>query len=50
MGEYFLASAFEKVIVQKSGYVGMTGMGVQKPFFKGFQDKYGLKTEVFARE
>lgn len=50
MGEYFLASAFEKVILQKSGYVGMTGMGTQKPFFKGFFDKYGLKAEVFARE
>ncbi|CAM9358686.1 unnamed protein product [Scytosiphon promiscuus] len=50
MGEYFLASAFEKVIVQKSGYVGMTGMGTQKPFFRAFLDKYGIKPEVFARE
>lgn len=50
VGEYFLASAFEKVLVQKTGYVGLTGSGGQKLFFRGFLDKYGIKPEVFARE
>lgn len=50
VGEYFLASAFEKILVQKSGYVGLTGAGAQSLFFKGFFDKYGIKPEVFSRE
>lgn len=50
VGEYFLASAFEKVLVQKSGYVGLTGAGAQSLFFRGFFDKYGIKPEIFSRE
>ena len=50
VGEYFLASAFEKVVVQKSGYVGLTGIPQQKLFLRRFFDKYGIKPEVFARE
>lgn len=50
VGEYFLASAFEKVLVQKSGYVGLNGISQQKLFFRGFFDKYGIKPEIFARE
>lgn len=50
VGEYYLASAFEKVLVQKSGYVGLTGTGDQKLFYRGFLDKYGIKPEVLARE
>eukprot|EP00903_Cladosiphon_okamuranus_P015752 g14538.t1 len=50
IGEYFLASAFEKILVQKSGYVGLMGIAQQKLFFRGFFDKYGIKPEMFARE
>lgn len=50
VGEYYLASAFEKVLLQRSGYVGLTGIGAQQLFFRGFFDKYGIKPEVFARE
>lgn len=50
ISEYFLASAFEKVLVQKTGYVGLTGIPQQKLFFRGFFDKYGIKPEMFARE
>lgn len=50
MGEYFLASAFEKVVVQKTGYVGLTGAGTQQVFLRGFLDKYGVKPEIFTRE
>lgn len=48
--EYYLASAFEKVLLQRSGYVGLTGGGTQTLFMRGFFDKYGIKPEVFARE
>eukprot|EP00904_Undaria_pinnatifida_P002385 jgi/Undpi1/12147/HiC_scaffold_5.g01823.m1 len=48
--EYYLASAFEKVLLQRSGYVGLTGAGMQTLFLRGFFDKYGIKPEVFARE
>lgn len=48
--EYYLASAFEKVLLQRSGYVGLTGGGAQTLFMRGFFDKYGIKPEVFARE
>lgn len=36
--------------MQKSGYVGLTGIPQQKLFFRGFFDKYGIKPEMFARE
>lgn len=50
MGEYFLASAFEKVLLQRTGLVGLTGLGSQQLFFRGFLDKYGIKPELFVRE
>ncbi|CAM9556081.1 unnamed protein product [Ascophyllum nodosum] len=50
MGEYFIASSFEKIMMQKTGFVGLTGLGSQQLFFRGLFDKYGVKPEVFARE
>lgn len=50
VGEYYLASAFEKIFIQPSGYVGLTGMGQDRVFLKRFIDRYGIKAEIFSRE
>lgn len=50
MGEYYLASAFERIFLQRSGFVGLTGMGTERIFLKRFLDKYAIKPEIFARE
>lgn len=50
VGEYYLASSFEKIFVQRTGFVGLTGIGVDRVFIKRFLDKYGIKPQIFARE
>jgi protease-4 len=40
---YYLASAFEKIVLQPSGDVGLTGMLAESPFVKGALAKLGIE-------
>lgn len=48
-GAYFLASAFEKVYVQPSGDVGLTGLAYVSPFLQGTLDKLGVVAQMEGR-
>lgn len=48
-GAYFLASAFEKVYVQPSGDVGLTGLAYVSPFLHGALDKLGVVPQMEGR-
>jgi protease-4 len=39
---YYLATAFERVYLQPTGYLGVTGVALEEPFFRGALDKLGI--------
>jgi protease IV len=41
-GSYYLATAFDKIYLQPSGDVGLTGIIMESPFIKGSLEKLGL--------
>jgi protease IV len=45
---YYLATAFERIYLQPSGDVGLTGVSLEEPFFKGALEKVGV-TPRFAK-
>lgn len=47
--EYYLASAFDEIVLQPSGEVGITGIGIEMPFVKGLLNKIGIEPEFYAR-
>ena len=47
---YYLASAFDSIWVQPSGNVGLAGIGIEQPFFKGLLDRVGVKANVIQRK
>lgn len=48
-GAYFLASAFDKVYVQPSGDIGLTGLSYVSPFLRGTLDKLGVVPQIEGR-
>ncbi|MGW5687422.1 signal peptide peptidase SppA [Nonomuraea sp. NPDC003754] len=46
---YYLASAFDRVYLQPSGDVGLTGIALEQRFLKGTLDKLGIGYEVGKR-
>src|ERR1017187_321826 len=46
---YYLATAFDTIYLQPSGDLGLTGLAVERPFFRGTLDKLGVQMEVGAR-
>ncbi|KAL6061852.1 Signal peptide peptidase A Serine peptidase MEROPS family S49 [Balamuthia mandrillaris] len=48
--DYYLGSAFQKVYMQPTGYVGLTGVSLTGQFFAGTLEKLGIKAKVFQRE
>lgn len=48
-GAYFLASAFDKVYVQPSGDVGLTGLSYVSPFLQGTLEKLGVQVQLGRR-
>ncbi|MFI6788318.1 signal peptide peptidase SppA [Nonomuraea sp. NPDC050383] len=46
---YYLASAFERVYLQPSGDVGLTGVALEQRFVKGALDKLGVGYELGQR-
>ena len=46
---YLIASAADHVAMQPGGYVGLTGIAFELPFFRGLLDKIGVEPAVFRR-
>ncbi|RJR39506.1 MAG: signal peptide peptidase SppA [Desulfobacteraceae bacterium] len=47
---YYLATAFDKIHLQPSGSVGLTGMGMKTPFVRELLDRIGIEPEMGARK
>jgi len=47
---YYLATAFDKIYLQQSGELGLTGIGLQQLFFRDAMDKLGLDYQVAKRK
>ena len=47
--QYYLATAFEKIWLQPSGDLGLTGIAVERVFLRGLLDKVGADFEVAKR-
>ncbi|MBO0769933.1 MAG: S49 family peptidase, partial [Actinobacteria bacterium] len=46
---YYLATAFDRIYLQPSGDVGLTGINVEQWFYRGALDKLGLEYQVGKR-
>jgi protease-4 len=46
---YYLATAFDRIWLQPSGDVGLTGLSLEQWFFRGTLDKLGLEYQVGKR-
>ncbi len=46
---YYLATAFDRIYLQPSGDLGLTGIAVQNWFYRGALDKLGVEVQVGAR-
>ena len=46
---YYLATAFDRIWLQPSGDVGLTGLSLEQWFYRGALDKLGLEYEVGKR-
>src|SRR5262249_14814319 len=46
---YYLATAFDRIWLQPSGDVGLTGLSLEQWFYRGTMDKLGLEYEVAKR-
>jgi protease-4 len=46
---YYLATAFERIYLQPSGDVGLTGVSLEEPFFKDALDKVGVAPRFAKR-
>src|SRR5260370_4921697 len=47
---YYLATAFDRVYLQPSGDLGLTGLSMEQWFYRGTLDKLGLEYEVGKRD
>jgi protease-4 len=47
---YYLATAFDRIYLQPSGDLGLTGISVQNWFYRGALDKLGVEFQVGKRE
>lgn len=47
--EYYLASAFDEIIMQPNTEAGITGLAIEVPFFKKILDKIGVSAEFYSR-
>jgi protease IV len=48
--QYYLATAFEKIWLQPSGDLGLTGIAVERVFLRGLLDKLDASFEVAKRQ
>jgi protease-4 len=49
MRSYYLAAAFDQIWLQPMGQLGLTGLRVEMPFFKGLLDKLGIEPRLDHR-
>ena len=49
IGAYYLASAFERIWMQPSGVLGLTGVSFEIPLFRGLLDEVGVSAEFEQR-
>ncbi len=47
--QYYLATAFEKIWLQPSGVLGLTGIAVERVFLRGLLDKFEAEFQVAKR-
>jgi protease-4 len=50
MRSYYLATAFDEIWVQPAGEVGLVGLRVEMPFFRGTLEKLGVEPRIGHRE
>jgi protease IV len=48
-GAYHLATAFDEIVLQPSGEVGLAGLSLEAPFVGGLLDRYDVETFFEAR-
>lgn len=48
--DYYLATAFDKIWMQPTGVLGITGLHIDNPYFGGLLQKLGVTYDVVARE
>ena len=48
-GGYYLATAFDRIFLQPSGEVGLTGLAMEYPFVKGALDSLGVGVQMDHR-
>jgi protease-4 len=46
---YYLATAFETIYLQPSGDLGLTGMAMERRFYRGAMDRLGVEFQVAKR-
>jgi protease IV len=46
---YYLATAFDRIYLQPSGDVGLTGIGLEQWFYRGTMDKLGIEYQIGRR-
>jgi protease-4 len=47
---YYLAAAFDRILVQPSGEVGLTGLGMKTPFLRELLDRIGIVPQLGFRK
>ncbi len=47
--EYYLASVFDEIAIAPNSEVGITGIGLEIPFFRDVLDKIGVRPEFYSR-
>ena len=47
--EYYLASVFDEIVIAPNSEVGITGIGIEVPFFREVLDKIGVQPEFYSR-
>lgn len=47
---YYIASAFDRVWIQPSGLVGITGFGLETPYLRGLLDDLGILPQFATRK
>jgi len=50
IGAYYLASAFDEIWVQPTGFISITGLSIEMPFAKEVLNKLGANPEFLHRE
>ena len=49
LSEYYLATAFDEIVMQPQAVLGITGVGIEVPFFHKLFKQIGINPEFYAR-